>query len=129
MSELDEQSRKTSQDLVEQVNELGLALQGIERELGSGQVPVTVLEDFRTAIDHTRMTLWAVITAADAGELSVITAAIVRYRLGRIIEMCRRSIADMDSGALSSETPELPVFKAMLEHALARINELEKAAG
>jgi hypothetical protein len=125
MSESDARPHKPGQDLVEQVAELGLALQGIERELGSGQVPVTVLEDFRTAIDHTRMTLWAVITAADAGELSVITAAIVRYRLGRIIEMCRRSVADMDTGALSLATPELPVFKAILEQTLARIEQLE----
>lgn len=129
MSDSESNSRKSSQDLVEQVNELGMALQGIERELGSGQVPVAVLEDFRTAVDHTRMTLWAVITAADAGELSVITAAIVRYRLGRIIEMCRRSVADLDSGALTLQTPELPVFKAMLEQALARIEEMEKSAG
>lgn len=129
MSDSESDSRKSSQDLAEQVNELGMALQGIERELGSGQVPVTVLEDFRTAIDHTRMTLWAVITAADAGELSVITAAIVRYRLGRIIEMCRRSVADLDSGTLTLETPELPVFKAVLEQTLARIEEMEKSAG
>ena len=129
MSDSESHSRKSGQDLVEQVNELGMALQGIERELGSGQVPVAVLEDFRTAVDHTRMTLWAVITAADAGELSVITAAIVRYRLGRIIEMCRRSVADLDSGALTLQTPELPVFKAMLEQALARIEEMEKSTG
>ncbi|MGH9804256.1 MAG: hypothetical protein ACRD4D_03705 [Candidatus Acidiferrales bacterium] len=129
MPESDSHSRKTGQDLVEQVTELGLALQGIDRELGSGQVPVTVLEDFRTAVDHTRMTLWAVITAADAGELSVITAAIVRYRLGRMIEMCRRSVADMDSGALTLETPELPIFRAILEQTLERIEELEKSAG
>ena len=128
MIESDSSARKAGQELVEQVNELGLALQGIERELGSGQVPVTVLEDFRTAIDHTRMTLWAVITAADTGELSVITAAIVRYRLGRIVEMCRRSLADMDSGALTRATPELPVFKAVLEQTLARIEELEQSA-
>ena len=125
MTESDSPAHKAGQELVEQVNELGLALQGIERELGSGQVPVTVLEDFRTAIDHTRMTLWAVITAADAGELSVITAAIVRCRLGRIVEMCRRSMADMDSGALTSKTPELPVFKAVLEQTLARIEQME----
>lgn len=129
MSESDARSRKTGQDLIGQVTELGLALQGIERELGSGQVPVSVLEDFRTAVDHTRMTLWAVITAADAGELSVITAAIVRYRLGRIIEMCQRFAADIDSGALTLDTPELPVFKAVLEQTLARIEEMEAAAG
>lgn len=126
MSESDARARKAGQDLAEQVNELGLALQGIERELSSGQVPVPVLEDFRTAVDHTRMTLWAVITAADAGELSVITAAIVRYRLGRIIEMCRRSMSDMDSGALTLDTPELPVLRAILEQTLARIDQLEK---
>jgi len=129
MSESNAHSRKAGHDLAEQVNELGLALQGLERELGSGQVPVTVLEDFRTAVDHTRMTLWAVITAADAGELSVINAAIVRYRLGRIIEMCRRSVADMDSGALTLQTPELPVLRAILEQTLARIDELEESAG
>ena len=128
MSEPDANAGKPGHDLAEQVNELGLALQGIERELGSGQVPVAVLEDFRTAVDHTRMTLWAVITAADAGELSVITAAIVRYRLGRMIEMCRRSVADMDSGALTLQTPELPVFRALLEQTLARIEQLEESS-
>ena len=129
MSQPESPSHKAGQELAAQVNELGMALQGIERELGSGEVPVSVLEDFRTAIDHTRMTLWAVITAADAGELSVITAAIVRYRLGRIIEMCRRSMADMDSGALTSKTPELPVLRAILEQTLARIEDLEASDG
>ncbi len=110
--------------LVEQVKELAHALHGIERELASGNVPAHVLDEFKRAVDHARMTLWAVITTAQAEQQEVVAAATVRYRLGRTVQLCRQTIEDIRSGRITTATPELPIYQATLEETLEHVRRL-----
>jgi hypothetical protein len=114
----------SDQSLTEQVEELGLALQGIERELASGNVPHNVLDDFKTALDHTRMTLWAVITTASTEQQAVVAATIVRYRLTRSIEMLRHTLKDIAAGEVTPRTPEFPAYREALQKVLDRLDQL-----
>jgi hypothetical protein len=114
----------SEQTLTEQVEELGLALQHIERELGSGEVPRGVLEDFRAAVDHTRMTLWAVITTARSEQQGVVSATIARYRLTRTVQMMNQTLKDMADGRVKSTTPEVAPYRQALKKTVERLGQL-----
>ena len=116
----------SSEKLVEQVHQLKAALEEIEKKLvGGGEVPVAVLEDFKMAVDHTRMTVWALLSAeTDQYE---ITSQVARFRLKRGVDMFRAVIADIDTNEITVDFPELQQFYTILKDVLARIERLYKS--
>ena len=114
----------SEQTLAEQVEELGLALQHIERELGPGQVPRNVLEDFRAAIDHARMTLWAVITTARSEQQGVVATTIARYRLTRTVQMMNQTLKDIAAGRINASTSELAPYRQALQQTVEHLGQL-----
>ncbi|MFQ5777618.1 MAG: hypothetical protein ACE5IP_06385 [Terriglobia bacterium] len=113
--------------LVEQVEQLRHSLLGIEKEIASGSVPVTVLKDFKMAVDHARMTVWAVLSTAQTDQHKVIASAIARFRLRRMVEMCQQTITDLKRGEIDQATPELPLFQATLKDTLDQAHRLGPA--
>lgn len=109
-------------ELAREVEKLKNGVQAIENCLIEGNVPTAVLEHFKMAVDHTRMTVWSILYAMDTNEAEV-AAATVRFRLRRTIEMCRQIIGDIDSNALKPETPELPLLRTTLGETLNRIEQ------
>ncbi len=109
--------------LAEQVKQLKQSFADLENEVPNGDFPRALLEDFQTAVDHVRMTVWALLAApqTDPSELS---ATVIRTRMNRTENMCRQIAQDIDSHNLTIESLELKQFHAILRSTLSRIDRL-----
>lgn len=112
--------------VVEQIQQLKKALEEIEQRLTSGEVPRAVLEDFKMAVDHTRMTVWALISAPQSDQYEI-ASAIARFRVKRSVDMCRQIVSDIDTNELAIDSPELQQFFTVLKETLERIERLYKS--
>ncbi|MFQ5777942.1 MAG: hypothetical protein ACE5IP_08040 [Terriglobia bacterium] len=113
--------------LAEEISQLKKSLAEMEARLASGDVPRSALEDFKMAVDHVRLSVWAVLAAGDA-DTSRVAEAVTRFRLMRTVEMCRQIVVDINSNEVTTATPELPFFHGTLKETLDRINRLQMAA-
>lgn len=109
--------------VIEQIELLKKALEEIEKRLGQSEVPRAVLEDFKMAVDHTRMTVWALLSSADADEYEV-ASQIVRFRVKRAAEMFKCIRSDIDTSELTVDAPELQEFYSELKSTLDRLERL-----
>ena len=113
------------EELVQQVTNLKDSLKDIEKQLAGGIVPLPVLEDFKAAVDHTRLTVWALMSSAKA-DPSELAALLVRFRLRRAADMCRQIRTDISGGEVTPATPELPLFHTAVRDLLDQISRLHK---
>lgn len=109
--------------LVDQIRQLKRALEEIEKRLTEGTVPFPVLEDFKAAIDHIRMTVWAILSTPQANQYEL-ASSIVRFRLKRSTQMCQQIVMDINSSEITVDSPELQEFHAALKNTLERIDRL-----
>lgn len=112
--------------LAEQVKQLKQTFEDFQNELPKGEFPRALLEEFQTAVDHVRMTVWALLSApqTDPSELS---ATVIRARMNRTEDMCRQIAQDIDSHNLTIESLELKQLHAILRSTLSRIDRLYKS--
>ena len=112
--------------LAEQVKQLKQTFADLENEVPSGDFPRALLEDFQTAVDHVRTTVWALLAApqTDPSELS---ATVIRTRMNQTENMCRQIAQDIDSHNLTIESLELKQLHAILRSTLSRIDRLYKS--
>ncbi len=110
-------------DLGATLLELKTTLEDIEHELAVGDVSRDILEDFKMAVDHVRLTTWAVLTQKqpDASR-----AMIAHFRLSRIAEMCRLVVGDVQDGVVTTRTAEVETFRAAAREALECVEEYVK---
>jgi len=105
--------------VVEQVQQLKQALIEIEGRLAEADVPLAVLEDFKMAVDHTRLSVWAIMSAqTDQYELA---SQIARFRVKRAIDMFQHIRSDIDTNELTIDAPELQEFFNSLKIMLERV--------
>lgn len=112
--------------LGERVEQLKQTLEDFEKQLTAGELPQAVLEDFKMAVDHARTTVWTLLSTSQTDPYEI-TAAIIRLRLKRGVDMCRQIVLDIDSNDLTVESPELQQFHTSLKSTLARIDRLYKS--
>lgn len=112
--------------IVEQVQQLKQALIEIEKRLSESDVPVAVLEDFKMAVDHTRMTVWALLSSSPDAQYEL-SEQIARFRVKRAAEMFSHIRSDIDTNELTIESPELQEFYAALKETLERVERLYKS--
>lgn len=110
-----------TEPLNERVARLKAALETIEREVVVGDASRETLEDFKLAIDHIRISVWAILTEQISGGHQAIVA---KYRLTRIEEMCRHLLHDIDAGLIPAADPDLDAFRNVLENTAGRIARL-----
>ncbi len=110
--------------LNEKVSKLKAALETIEREVIVGSATADTLEEFKMAIDHIRISVWAILTEQHAGGHQSIVA---RYRVKRIKEMCRHLMQDIEVGLIPLGDPELEVLRDVLEETAAHVTRLIEA--
>ena len=112
--------------LAEQVKQLKQTFADLENEVPSGDFPRALLEDFQSAVDHVRMTVWAILSASqtDSSELS---ATVIRTRMNRTEHMCRQIVQEIDSHDITIESQELKQLHATLRSTLSRIDRLYKS--
>ncbi len=114
------------QECIEQIRQLKQALEEMEKRIKAGGVPLAVLEDFKSAVDHIRTTVWAVVSAGEKDQYELANH-ITRFRVKRATQMCLRIVSDIDVHELSVESPELVQFHAAAKQTIERINRLYQA--
>lgn len=112
------------ENLNERVGRLKAALETIESEVVVGGATRETLEDFKLAVDHIRISIWAILTEQHSGGRQGIVS---RYRMKRVDEMCRYLVKDMDAGLIRPTDPELDQFRNTLEDTAGRIARLLQA--
>jgi hypothetical protein len=85
----------THQPLPERMARLKVALEMLEHDAVAGDVPRDALEDFKAAIDHTRISLWAILTSPQSGGYRAVVA---HFRFRRAIDLCQQVAADAQGG-------------------------------
>jgi len=115
----------SQEHLLEQVHRLKAELEEVESRLKQNDIPVPVLEDFKSAIDHIRLTLWGILQSSGAERYEA-AATIIRFRIRRADDICTQIVADIDSLEITVDSPELKSLHDTLSGTLNRINHLYK---
>jgi hypothetical protein len=82
-----------------------------------------VLEDFKSAIDHIRLTLWGVLQASGSGRYEA-AATIIRFRMRRAEDICQQIVSNIDAQDITVESPELKQLHGTLTATVNRIGQL-----
>ncbi len=94
--------------VAKRIRTLKEGLESIEHEI-QDQVPDRdSLEDFKSAIDHVRISVWAILT--NGGASATGRTVVATFRLKRATEICDQIISDLEAGAVQKESPELERF-------------------
>lgn len=87
--------------------------------LGEGEMDMTVLRDFRDAVDHVRKTAWAVNEWHDRKARQHDTATVLplltRERIRRATQLCNDILKDLLSGLRSDHRPELEALQRSMQ--------------
>ena len=110
-------------ELLEQVRRLKAELEQVESRLSQSDIPLPVLEDFKAAIDHIRLTLWGILQASGSGRYEA-AATIIRFRIRRADDICQQIVANIDAQDITVESPELKNLHATLNATVNRISQL-----
>lgn len=118
------------QPISQRLEELRDELKSLEPQLVAGGIPFQIIQDFKEAVDHIRLTLWAIITMhreASAGkplDKYALTSELVKARVQRAIKLNRDLSADADLGELDLDTPGLADYCESATAAATRIRKL-----
>ncbi len=110
-----------SEELVQNVQGIKASLEETEKWLETTKIPQDVLEDFKSTVDFTRITLWGILTAADPDIRSVLT----RFRVKHIVEMCQKVTLDASGGDIPPDSPALLTLRATLEDTLSHLKHAD----
>jgi hypothetical protein len=96
------------------LRELTRSLEAVESQLSSEALPRDTLEDFKMAVDHIRISTWAILSADNirpgkAGGRSVVA----QFRLARVNEMYRHVREDLEGGLIPAGSEELAEFQTI----------------
>jgi len=108
-------------NFAEQMATLNSTLGAIEVRLALGRAPVEGLEDFKSALDDTRLRLWGLLSAAGGSDSRGFQEL---FRIRRATEMCRGLGDDLQAGSVSGRHREL----ASLRQAATELAEKIEAA-
>jgi hypothetical protein len=104
------------------VKALASELDRIQKQLEEVEIPVEVLADFKTTVDHARLTLWGMLSKPE-GDLR---KGVALFRIRRIEEMCRQVGIDIEARDITAEIPALQELHAVLKDTLGRVSSLLK---
>ena len=115
----------SQQPFLELVRSLKAELEEAEARLQQTDVPVAVLDEFKSAIDYIRLTLLGIAHASGEDKYEA-AAAILRSRMQHAVETCRQIVPDIDAREITVESPELKELNDALSGTVLRINQLYK---
>ena len=101
-----ESANPPSEEISSQLVRIAADLRRMEFIANASAIDPTILADFRSAVDHARLTAWAVqqrLRVPD-DELDVYPT-LVRERIRRVIELCEALIQDPSLTETKAETP------------------------
>ena len=105
--------------------EVTVALEEIERELVAGGMAREGLEHFKMAVDHVRLSVWALLNAGqvdEASDPSETERVIARYRLNRVEGICRKVLMDIENGVIMPDSPELERFRTTVQDTIEQVD-------
>jgi len=91
--------------LANEVANLHTTLQALESRVGSGEVPMEGLAEFKSSVDDLRLKLWGLMSAGTANDYRAFQE---RFRLRRTREICEGVANELRSGTMSNRHEELP---------------------
>jgi hypothetical protein len=107
-----------AQQLADRMKKLRASLEDIEKQLTTVEIPRDALEDFKTAVDQTRMTVWGILATPDTDLLTLMA----HFRMKHAIDMCNRIVVDV-VGGLPLDPGHLQRFRATLEDTLEQLKQ------
>ncbi len=105
--------------------EVTVALEEIERELVAGGLAREGLEHFKMAVDHVRLSVWALLNAGQvdqASDPSETERVIARYRLNRVEGTCQKILMDIENGLIPPDSHELERFRSTVQDTIERVD-------
>ncbi len=99
-------------ELAQRVQDLKNALTSIETEVKGGKTPPEGLEDLKAVVDNVRLSLWAILSSAQADDYEAFIGA---FRLRRGTDICQQILADIRAGNVNGASPEFVDFKGIVE--------------
>jgi hypothetical protein len=90
--------------LANEVANLHATLQALESRVGSGELPLQGLADFKSSVDDLRLRLWGLMSAGTANDYRAFQE---RFRLRRTKEICEGVAGELRAGTLSDRHEEL----------------------
>jgi len=113
----------SQEKLLQQVQLLKAELGEAEARLQQTDLPVAVLDEFKSALDHMRLTLLGVSHSSGEDKYEA-AAAILRSRMQHVVETCKRIVSDIDAREITVESRELKELHDALSATVLRINQL-----
>lgn len=114
------------EQIIEQIRKLKKALEELEQRLADAHVPFTVLEEFKMAVDHIRLTVWAIVSSEGNKQYEMRTQ-IAEFRLKRTMEMCKQIILDIEANDITVDSTALYQCHALMKGTLDRIDRLYRS--
>ncbi len=108
--------RKLQKIIDGEVGKVKAALHALEQKLEAGKIQAG-LEGFRDALDSTRLSIWALLTAEKPAEYP---SVLLCFRLQRGVELCQDISSDISNG-ISTTPAELGRFYSTLKATLKQL--------
>jgi len=109
------------QALGDRISKITDELEQIEKDLHSCAVSAPLLDDLKSAVDHLRTTLFAIMSG-DSSESA--NATIVKLRLKRAIQISQQIRLDIDATEITVDIPDVPLLRDSFEQTVSRIERL-----
>lgn len=105
-----------------EIRQLKELVDQLEGQVTTQRISLTGIEELKMAVDHVRMSLWAILSAEAAEE--DMRPLISRFRAWRTAEMCHQIVRDIRQGEIPREVPELLLLHSALRDALSQVNRV-----
>lgn len=115
-------------DLTFRIRNLKGDLESIEAELAKGEAAPETLQDFKSAVDSVRLSVWAVLTAAQSTDYQQAKIVVARFRTRRLAELCRNVLEDISKENIPADSPELEELEGVLSQAAGAVSDLIKSS-
>lgn len=112
------------EEIVKQVTKIANQLETIRERLEDARIPREALEEFKRVIDHTRITLWAMLSLTEAD----LAEGVAHFRLQRAEEMCQQVQQDIEKHRITARNPDLAKFYDTMRSTMARVEGLLHAS-
>lgn len=111
------------------------ALDDLTAEIEGGQYPVSMLDDFKESVDHTRTLIWTMVKieeekkAAQSGYVFDLGQKLINFRLHRAQRLMQQIEADIDISEIEISTPGIGELSKAVNSLHDRLTRLLRTGG
>jgi len=114
----------TNDDMSARIASLKRDLEAIETEFGRSSADQVALKELKSTVDNIRLTVWAVLTAAQADDQTAANQVVARFRARRATELLWNVLRDVRNKALPIDSPELTTFTETIDKVVRQLKAL-----